>query len=112
VWQELQSKQKNGETEVKLKLPAVLVISSTKNSLQVALTEENQKDKKADLTVNLEKPVLRPPAPGSTVDVVGVLSSYSPEPFMFIMDKGDVPGAKPGPKKTVHHSQTGRKRKA
>jgi len=112
VWQELQSKQKNGETEVKLKLQAVLVISSTKNSLQVALTEDNQKDKKADLTVNLEKPVLRPPAPGSTVDVVGVLSSYTPEPFMFVMEKGDLPGAKPGPRKTVHHSTAGRKRKA
>ncbi|HEV2987181.1 MAG TPA: hypothetical protein VG759_01975 [Candidatus Angelobacter sp.] len=112
VWQDLQSKQKNGETEVKLKLPAVLVISSTKNSLQVALTEENQQAKKADLTVNLEKPVLRPPAPGSTVDVVGVLSSYTPQPFMFVMEKGDVPGAKPAPRKTVHHAQAGQKRKA
>jgi tetratricopeptide (TPR) repeat protein len=112
VWQDIQSKQKSGEMEVKLKLPSVLVISATKTSLQVALTEENQQAKKADLTVNLERPVLRPPLPGSTVAVVGVFSDYKPNPFMFIMNKGDLPGAKAVPKKTVHHAQTGHRHKA
>lgn len=112
VWQAIQSKEKSGEADVKLKLPQVLVISATKNEIQAAITEENQQAKKADLKINLEKPVLRPPVAGSTIDVVGVISSYTPEPFMFTMDKGDVPGAKPAPKKTVHHAQTARRRKA
>jgi tetratricopeptide (TPR) repeat protein len=111
VWQAILSKQKNGETDVKLKLP-VLVIASTKRTLQAAITDENQQAKKADLTVNLEKPVLHPPVAGSTVDIVGVLSNYTPDPFMFTMEKGDLPGAKPATKKTVHHAQAGRKRKA
>jgi len=112
VWQAIQSKQKSGETDVKLKLPSVLVISATKTTLQAAITEENQQAKKADLVVNLEKPVLRPPAAGSTVDVVGVLANYTPEPFTFTMEKGDLPGVKPAPKKTVHHAQTAHKHKA
>lgn len=95
VWQAILAKEKNSEgNEVKLKLP-VQVISATKDSIQAAITEENQHDKKADLTVILEKPTLRPPAPGSTVDVVGVLTAYTPEPFMFTMEKGDLPGAAP-----------------
>jgi len=112
VWKEILSKQKNGQTDVKLKLPPVVVISATRTTVQAALTEENQQAKKADLTVNLEKPVLRPPAAGSTVDIVGVFSAYTPDPFMFTMDKGDLPSVKPGPKKTVHHAQTTHKRRA
>lgn len=93
VWQAILAKEKNSEgNEVKLKLP-VQVISATKDSIQAAITEENQHDKKADLTVNLEKPTLHPPAAGSTVEVVGVLAAYTPEPFMFTMEKGDLPGA-------------------
>src|SRR5205807_2746087 len=58
VWQAILAKQKNGDADVKLKLPAVLVISATKDTIQAAITEENQHDKKADLTVMLEKPTL------------------------------------------------------
>jgi hypothetical protein len=111
VWQAILAKQKNAEgAEVKLKL-SVNVISATKDSVQAALTDENKEAKKADLTVKLEKPVLRPPAPGTTVDVVGVLTAYTPEPFMFTMEKGDLPGAKPSTpaKPPVRHS-TARKR--
>ncbi|HXB21505.1 MAG TPA: hypothetical protein VNV88_08990 [Candidatus Solibacter sp.] len=111
VWQVIVAKQKNGDADVKLKLP-VLVISATRNTIEAAMTEENQQAKKADLTVNLEKPVLRPPAAGSTIDVVGVISNYTPEPFMFTMEKGDLPGVKPGPRKTVNHASAGHKRKA
>ncbi len=111
VWQAILSKQKNGETDVKLQLP-VLIISATKTTLQAAITEENQQAKKADVTIKLEKPVLRPPAPGSTVDIIGVLSNYTPEPFMFTMEKADLPGAKPAPRKTIGSAQSGHKRKA
>jgi hypothetical protein len=111
VWQAILSKQKSGETDVKLQLP-VLVISATRTTLQAAITEENQQAKKADVTIKLEKPVLRPPAVGSTIDIVGVLSNYTPNPFMFTMEKADLPGAKPAPRKTVHSAQAGHKRKA
>ncbi|HEV2962720.1 MAG TPA: hypothetical protein VG649_12905 [Candidatus Angelobacter sp.] len=110
VWQAILAKEKNSEgTEVKLKL-SVQVISATKDTIQAALTDENKEAKKADLTVILEKPVLRPPAPGTTVDVVGVLTAYTPEPFMFTMEKGDLPGAKPTPVKPPVHRPTARKK--
>ncbi|HEV3316087.1 MAG TPA: hypothetical protein VG488_03915 [Candidatus Angelobacter sp.] len=111
VWQAILAKQKNGEgADVKLKLPAVLVISATKDSIQAAITEENQQAKKADLTVVLEKPVLQPPKPGTAIDVVGVLTAYTPEPFMFTMEKGDLPGAKPGTTKPPVHRPAARRR--
>jgi len=101
VWQAIQDKEKGGEA--KLKIP-VLVISATKDSIEAAITDENQQAKKADLTVALEEPVVKPPTPGSTVDIVGVITKYTPEPFMFIMEKGELPGVKPvGTKPPVHH---------
>ncbi len=102
VWQAILAKQKNVEADVKLKLPAILVISANNDTLQLAITEENQQSKKADLTVVLEKPALHPPAPGSNVDVVGVLTAYTADPFMFTMEKGELPGA-PATKPPVRH---------
>ncbi len=102
VWQAILAKQKNGDADVKLKLPAILVISATADKLQLAITDENQQSKKADLTVVLEKPATHPPAPGSSVDVVGVLTAYTADPFMFTMEKAELPGAAPT-KPPVHH---------
>jgi hypothetical protein len=110
VWQALLAKQKNGDADVKLKLPALLVISATSDTLQLAITDENQQAKKADLTVVLEKPAVHPPAPGSNVDVVGVLSAYTADPFMFTMEKAELPGAVAKP--PVHHPPAHRRRPA
>jgi hypothetical protein len=78
-----------------LKLPGVLVLSATPKTMQVAATLENQCAKKADLAVTLEKPVLHPPAPGATIDVLGAMTAYRPEPFLFTMEKGALQRAKP-----------------
>lgn len=97
VWQYIvQDLQKNGE--VRLTLPDVKVISATTESVDVAITEDNQKENKADLHVILEKPVAKPPEPGSTTNVTGVFSSYKADPFMFTMEKGELP---PPPKPKV-----------
>jgi len=32
------------------------------------------------------------------VDVIGVISEYTPDPFMFTMIKGELPAAKPAPR--------------
>ncbi|HKF24280.1 MAG TPA: hypothetical protein VKE93_22110 [Candidatus Angelobacter sp.] len=78
-----------------LKLPGVLVLSATPKTMQVAVTLENQCAKKADLAVNFEKPVLHPPAAGATIDVVGAMTAYRAEPFLFTMEKGALQRAKP-----------------
>jgi tetratricopeptide (TPR) repeat protein len=108
VWAAIQAKQKDDKgEEVKIKLPGVKVVSSTPETLDVALTEENQaaNPPKADIHVIMEKPMTKPPAPGTMTDVIGVFSSYTPNPFMFTMEKGDLPAAAK-PKPPVHHPAT------
>jgi hypothetical protein len=98
VWQAIQGKQKDSSGgDVKIKLPGVKVINATSDSLDVALTEENQNANKADLHVVMDKPLTKPPAVGATIDVIGTISSYSPSPFMFTMTAAEVPGAAPKP---------------
>jgi tetratricopeptide (TPR) repeat protein len=99
VWQAIQGKQKGGEA--KLRIPETKVIASTKDSVDVAITDENKTANKADLHVVMDKPVLHPPAPGSNTDVIGVLTSYTPSPFLFTMEKGELPEVEK-PKAPVH----------
>jgi tetratricopeptide (TPR) repeat protein len=109
VWQTIQDKQKGGEA--KLKIPEVMVIASASDSVDVAITDDNKAAKKADMHVALEKPVTRPPAAGTTTDIIGVLSSYTPNPFMFTMTHGELPAAKPPARKPTptHRPGAGRK---
>lgn len=88
VWQFIQDKQKGGQTRMRF---PVKVISSTPNSLDVALTDDNQAANTADLHVLMAKPMLHPPAPGSMTDITGALTKYTARPFMFTMEKGELP---------------------
>jgi hypothetical protein len=45
----------------------------------------------------MEKPMTKPPAPGTSMDIIGVISDYTPDPFMFTMTKGELPTAKATP---------------
>jgi tetratricopeptide (TPR) repeat protein len=92
VWAVIQEKEKNGEAKLKL---AIKVISADRTTIEAALADDNQKANKADLRIELEKPLARPPAPGTTTEVVGVLASYQPNPFMLIMKNAELPAAKP-----------------
>lgn len=109
VWQTIQSKQKDDKGEaVKIKLPAVKVIAATADALDVALTDDNQQANKADIHVVMEKPLTKLPAVGSTTDVIGLFTSYTPNPFMFTMEKGELP-APPKPKPPVHRPASKKK---
>ena len=96
LWTQIQAKEKNGEA--KLKIPVKVVAVPDANSMEVALSEDNQAANKADMKVAMEKPMTKPPAPGATIDIIGVISEYTPDPFMFTMTKGELPVAKPAPK--------------
>jgi len=85
---------------VKVRLPGVKVIAAAADYIDAALTEDNQQASKADVHMIMEKPILHPPAAGATIDIIGVFTSYVPNPFMFTMEKGELPAAKPGPKTT------------
>jgi tetratricopeptide (TPR) repeat protein len=92
VWAAIQEKEKNGEA--KLKIP-VKVISASRDSIDAAVSDDNQKANKADMRIEMAKPLVKPPAAGSTTDIIGVIADYQPSPFMFIMKQGELPTAKP-----------------
>ena len=93
LWTEVQAKEKNGEA--KLKIPVKVIASPDPSSLDVALSDDNQTANKADMHVVMEKPMTKPPAAGAMIDIIGVISEYTPDPFMFTMTKGELPVAKP-----------------
>ncbi|HWG40200.1 MAG TPA: tetratricopeptide repeat protein [Candidatus Acidoferrales bacterium] len=93
VWAFIQAKEKNGEA--KLKMPVKVVAVPDPSTLEVAVSDDNQTANKADMRVAMEKPMTKPPAVGANTDVIGVISEYTPDPFMFTMIKGELPAAKP-----------------
>jgi tetratricopeptide (TPR) repeat protein len=96
VWAFIQTKEKNGEA--KLKMPVKVVANPDPNTLDVAVSDDNQAANKADMRVTMEKPMTKPPAAGASIDIIGVISQYTPDPFMFTMIKGELPAAKPAAK--------------
>ncbi|HSK44483.1 MAG TPA: hypothetical protein VLA83_11415 [Candidatus Binatia bacterium] len=82
VWAAIQDKEKQGQA--RLQIP-VMVIAATQEALEVAVTEENQAAKMADLKVSLEKPLLKLPASGTMINVIGVITKYELNPFFFTM---------------------------
>jgi hypothetical protein len=100
VWQNIQSKQRTEKGEAKLKMPVKVIASPDPSTLDVAISEDNQAANKADMRVQMEKPMTKPPAPGTSTDIIGVISDYTPDPFMFTMTKGELPAAKAPARKT------------
>lgn len=104
VWTAIQNKQKDSKGEqAKLKIP-IKVISATEQTIEAAITDDNQQANKADLHVVMEKPMTTAqiPAAGATIELIGVISEYTPSPFMFTMSHGELPAAaKPKPKPPV-----------
>jgi hypothetical protein len=94
IWRAIQNQQRSARGEpVKLRLP-IQVLSATDRSIDAAITDANQKAQKADLRITMETPMANPPAPGAMVDVIGIISDYSPQPFMFIMTHATLPAPK------------------
>src|SRR5208337_451514 len=66
------------------------VISATPSKILLAGSQDDFDDKKADITLNMAKPLpakLVPPA-GSLMQFQGTVSSYTPNPFMMTMTDG------------------------
>jgi len=87
VWATIQATQQNGT--VPFKIP-VTVITATANSFDGAITNANIAAKYSDIHIVMAQ-LLVPqlaPAPGTSVNVVGVITSYSTRPFQFTMTHG------------------------
>ena len=90
VWAWFLSRQTDANgAEVKIKLQGAKVIAVTSDSIDVALTEDNQQAHQADLHLTLWKTLAHPPAPGSSIDITGVLTRYRAQPFLFTMEKAE-----------------------
>ncbi len=87
VWNSIQAVQNNGAAKIKM---PVKVITASATSLDVAITDDNQQAKNADMRVVLAKPLTVLPAPGTTIDVVGSITNYKLKPFLFQMTNGEI----------------------
>jgi hypothetical protein len=72
-----------------------LVISATPESVQLAVTQDNQQSKKADFTVNMKTPLKNVPAIGSNVTYDATFDSYTPNPPMITLSDGEPPAKAP-----------------
>jgi tetratricopeptide (TPR) repeat protein len=91
VWEAIQRKQKFGDA--RLSIPVKVVAVPNSSTLEVAVADDNQSANKTDMKVALEKPLAKHLAPGTNINVIGVISEYTPDPFMFMMTKGSVMAA-------------------
>ncbi|MCU1219930.1 MAG: hypothetical protein JWN42_1127 [Candidatus Angelobacter sp.] len=92
VWNAIQEKGKHGTAMVQL---PVKVISSSRNKLSVAVTEENQNASQVDLVITMEQPLANPPVAGARVTVLGIFTGYQLSPFFFSMAQGRLARAEP-----------------
>ena len=83
------------------------IISTTPDTFMIAGSSDDIDAKKADITLKFEDkvPAKLIPKDGASFDFQGEPASYTPNPFMMVMEKGRLLNAKPAtpPKKPVHH---------
>jgi hypothetical protein len=85
------------------------IISTTPTEFMIAASQDDIDAKKADITLKFEDtvPVKMIPKDGASFDFQGVPASYTPNPFMVVMEKGQLLKAKAAPTTTkkppVHH---------
>lgn len=109
VWAAIQAKEKGGEA--KLSIPVKVIAVPDNSTLDVAVSDENQAANKSDMKVQMEKPMTKPPAVGSTTNVIGVITDYVPQPFTFVMTKGELPAPKAPAKKPTPARRPGAARR-
>jgi tetratricopeptide (TPR) repeat protein len=88
------------------------VISTTPTEFQIAGSSDDIDAKKADITLQFEDkvPVKMIPKDGASFDFQGEPASYTPSPFIMVMEKGRLLNTKPAAtpaKKPVHHKPAG-----
>ncbi len=85
VWAAIVAKQ--GSSRLQL---AAKVVAVTPDGLDVALTDEGQEHNTPEMHVVLEATPGTLPAPRAMINVAGVLTGYTPQPFRFQMEKGSI----------------------
>ncbi len=83
-----------------------MVISATPESVQLAVTQDNQQSKKADFTVTMKTPLKSVPAIGSSVTYDATFDSYTPNPPMINLNDGEPPAKAPAARPAARHRST------
>jgi tetratricopeptide (TPR) repeat protein len=86
LWQAIVDKQQGG---TRLKIP-VKVIAATPDIIEAAITDEAEAGNVADLRIVMARPLAPLPAVGARIAIVGTLSEYRPQPFLFTMTRGEL----------------------
>jgi tetratricopeptide (TPR) repeat protein len=81
------------------------VIDASATEFHIAASEDDIEAKKPDITLTFEEkvPLRLIPKAGESLDFQGNPASYTPSPFMMVMDHGLLPKPKTAPKAPVHH---------
>jgi tetratricopeptide (TPR) repeat protein len=81
------------------------IIGTTPTEFQIAGSSDDIDAKKADITLQFadKLPVKMIPKDGASFDFQGEPASYTPSPFMMVMDKGTLLHAAAPAKAPVHH---------
>jgi len=87
VWKAILDKQQSGGPRLKV---TVKVIAATPETVEAAFTDEAQAANVADLQIVMTRPLLPPPAVGSKIVMIGTLSDYRPQPFLFTMTRAEL----------------------
>jgi len=84
------------------------VMKASATEFDIAASEDDIEAKKADITLTFEEkvPLRLIPKEGASIDFQGEPASYTPNPFMMTMEKGQLPKPKVAPKAPVHHKPT------
>lgn len=93
VWAAILKSDNNGAVPV---WHLVRVIEVGQDFIDVAANEDPERKDKADIRLRLDLSAYVPPQPGEMINIKGVFTSYTPDPFMFTMEQGELDGrAKP-----------------
>ena len=88
------------------------VISATPTTVQLAGSDDDIEAKKADITLNMDKPIPSRlmPQTGSMMTFQGTVASYTPNPFMMVMSDGILldKNGNPVSSAPAHHTTTHR----
>jgi hypothetical protein len=87
------------------------IISTTPDAFMIAGSSDDIDAKKADITLKFEEkvPVKMIPKDGASFDFQGEPASYTPNPFMMVMEKGTLLRAKPAATAPTHKAPVRKK---
>ena len=90
----------NGQT---FAIPGKVVVA-TADSVQLAVSDDNQQANKADFTINMKEPLKTVPAVGAEVTYVATFDSYTQNPAMILMKDGGPKPTTPARRATTTHT--------